>query len=401
MHPNCCQLIAEFILLHQDLKLGMDALHKANLDFDTLLHVLILAQDRTTLWSLMQTCHSLYVAGSPHLLSYPIHLKTRDDLGSFCKWMLPRSDEERYLRLFRQIYIYMETVSSNENQELSEILAEILRRATSLEELSIELPADLNDLAFGSSVLREAIQDLTIRSLRVKHAGHRMVEFLSTVRSPLVFLDVHFLFSPRRSPFNPLPSMRNLASTLTHLTIVNAHPILEQALKFPLVRVLIISSRFPTLSLPWIHTFPNVTHLTYRLSADEAMCTPHSDRIRVNSRSQIRHIQDWAQLSRVQGGPGALYSLGLQCQVHELVVDPIGDVGWNQLSSVLSDYQPEIIRLNIRPEVQICDASWIIQNVLEPSTRLSHLEIRILRDLDDSKLRSLMVKLVVASTLIL
>lgn len=165
---------------------------KATLDLDTLLQVLVFAEDRPTLWSLMQTCHSLYDAGSPYLLSYPIHLETRDDLRRFCKWMLPRLNK-REIRLFRKLSISNESLSNDEEQDCSgtDILTEILRKATGLEALSLKLPASFDDRTFGTSALREAIQDLNIRTLYIKHASDQMMDFLSTM------LFTHRL--PRRS----------------------------------------------------------------------------------------------------------------------------------------------------------------------------------------------------------
>lgn len=162
------------------------------LDLDTLLHAMGLVEDRPTLLSLLRTCRTLYSAGSPYLLTYPLNLDSQGTALSFCTWMLSDSDtnSERRFRHFRQLSFSMLFNDDDGGRDSSNLFATLLRRATNLKDLSFETTTDFMD-----SVTQEfltALQSLDIHVLRIKYTGPNTVKFLKSMRSLPVSLDISF-----------------------------------------------------------------------------------------------------------------------------------------------------------------------------------------------------------------
>ncbi len=293
-------------------------------NFDILICLMRLTQERRDVSATMRTCRALYSAGMPSLLSFDIDFDVWERFAAFCSFM--DVDAPRRSRFLRQMTLYMHHLSNSFSTGTLDHILCILQHATQLHQLRITTyvrggPRPLDPRLIG------ALSSLTsIKHLTLGETSNDTVMILQSLHSPVAEARVDFKSG---SDVDPILVLRTFSSSLQQLAALGS-PVFPRAphydIQYSLVTKLEISVRIgsPIPLKPLIYSFPNLRVLRLVDEVDLDQVQPFEGDIalagegwrqaNILSYSQ-RH---WEALDHVSSDILNLYLLGLSCKVHHL-----------------------------------------------------------------------------------
>ncbi|TBU27971.1 hypothetical protein BD311DRAFT_759296 [Dichomitus squalens] len=280
------------------------------LNHDILLTVMSVSPTSTAT-SIMATCRALYHEGAK---IHPISLDGPEQKALSLLRFLQAEDLSRcsYVRAFNLIRI------DPMPKSVARILVKILPRMSSLERLMIA-PEDMLKSYPDLLPAFAAIQSL--KQLVMADVGERSIRLIQALQSQLVSATLYFNSnSSRQNMFmsitsHPVQLLKKSASTLQQLTCGQWVDMLPELLLtvpnivYPEMRSLTLAENISPNPIPYIRSFPGLTHLTI-----ESHRTDH--------------------LEHFTGRLVDLWTFGLTCHIHRLTLE---DAPGQRAPSALTD----------------------------------------------------------------
>ncbi|CAL1709485.1 unnamed protein product [Somion occarium] len=294
--------------------------------------------DRCSLLPYVQTCHTLYKAGVPHLLrvNTPIYFGKHLNVKSFCHFILGEFPSR--LRYLREVE-FPKKFWLRKKDTISQ-LAEVLRNAPFLEKVTISAAERFFEIGpeLGAA-LREAT---SIRELSLDGVGDQALSVLTRMRSPLNSVELCADAVPVADCLDPNKVLASFSSSLRQLK-VRWVQFENTSIQYPHVHTLSIEDdNFVPMDM-LIHVFPNLQSLSIttntgvELDEEEALHI-HNENMRAQARLS------WPSLNYLEGDVMLLYCLAPTCKVRCLSVWPSSsDVA--RLVQVCKSTRPESIKI--------------------------------------------------------
>lgn len=311
------------------------------LNYDVLLNVLEVADDRKTQASLMRTCQVLRRAGGRLLLVNGVQLYFAGHFESFCHFMLADATRFCYLRdLYLDLDFFPET-----SDRSGALLATVLLQAQQLENLTMDHSAVLEH--FPEVV--GAIAELTkLKSLSMSDADYldqdKLHNMLFLLKSELRILFCIFHDCDEiNGPYSPVDALEGVAPHLEELYVTYAYFLSSRGPVYPRLKKLSAGEGSEMVDCSvLVRAFPNLVYLSMAEYMTSTFMTEEEQRLEnIEAQETLR----WQHLSYVEGTLISLYVLALQCPITTLKLCWIEDGDF--LPAVLNETTPTNLWLSI------------------------------------------------------
>ncbi|EJF58354.1 hypothetical protein DICSQDRAFT_162948 [Dichomitus squalens LYAD-421 SS1] len=318
----------------------------------------------------MATCGLLYHEGAKIIIGRGITLKGPEERASSLLRFLAAEDLSR-CSYVRALSIEIETIP----ESVAEGLIPILPRMSSLEFLSATPEKMLEpypDLFQAFAAIR------SLRRLEVIGVGEHSIRLIQALQSKLVSAVLYFSYDTHlRNTSHPIQMLEGSASTLEQLTCggfvdISAEPQLmalttttASKITYPKMRSLALVNNLVPHPIPYIRSFPNLTHLSIKslhtVPLDDALGDLVHIRRRLNlimqEQDEDGDARSWDHLEHFFGRLVDLWALGLTCQIHILSLE---DRPGRRVPSALAD----VLRYARPSELQLSFYGGSLQGVI-------------------------------------
>ena len=342
------------------------------LNFDVLLVILSLIEDRPVMAKLMRTCRTLQRAGVPYLLEGGINIRNSKGLASLCHFMLNKNPP-RFLHLRHLILDPWVLMTPTEGPFANvDVVVSFFKNAGQLETLELSMCDDI----FVDSRISQAISSLSnIRQFKTFFMTVPVYQMLCKFHSPLTKLDAGY-GDTDMDPCDPVHLFQHFKNSLQELHV---HWVVFESSD-------ILYPRLTTLSAKhcaevdvgcMFRAFPNLRDFTLRMAdEDDSM----EDLDVEDSRQENVVAQaagTWEALERLRGTLLGLYLLAIRSKVKRLCVRPgsLRTEHGTKLRTILSDSRPTALLLSI--ESPSFDSSQLGEYLAPALETLNALELEI------------------------
>lgn len=310
-----------------------------HLNYDVLLHIMSLADQRETVLAMMQTCRTLHPPSMPKLLSFPVTLGHHSDQNkSFLNYIL--ADVSSRARHIQKLVLEISVCSLP--CSLADF-AMLIQNCTNLKclnfvELGIEDLLNVDEIG-----ALHAIAGLTsIRVMSAKITGQMTQRLLAEMKSPLRSLTV---VADERSGWEIDLSVA-LSAFSNSLKSIHATCLPFSSVSFVYPNVTSFSSEgieCNTLSI-LLHSFPNlqrleVCHFGDRFDDDDEDSEGREDNRDVQSKNGL----SWKRLQYLAGDITSLHRLGVLSQVDYLKVESFPFENASKFREIAEDAKPSAV----------------------------------------------------------
>lgn len=311
------------------------------LNFDVLVAVMSYLYG-SDLLSAMQTCHTLYSGGIPFLLRFPVVLRTRAKVLSFCRFVLV--DPARF-QLLRALDI--SAPGRFKPGPKADLLLAMFMHAKYLEHLKI---SDCEILVSDQRIASAIAALASIKSLTLHTLNEAAYLVLALSQSDLVAIEIGFWRDDVMGPEDPVPLLKGFSHCLRELRVTYAE-FLQHDILYPCVEILVIDDCRFALAQPLIGCFPNVNDLSlWTGQEDEALEDEEIEEHRQMNMHSQQEVGQWDSLNHLRGDIRSLYLLGLTCSVKHLDVQStfLTSTRVRQLSTLLLQGRPYALSIRIK-----------------------------------------------------
>ncbi|KAI0349619.1 hypothetical protein OH77DRAFT_1221314 [Trametes cingulata] len=344
-----------------------------SLNYDVLLGVLE-ASSVKDVCRLMRTCRFFYTAGPKLLLRETVCLDTEERLRKFLAFL--RVQPDKRFKLLNSLDLSFCNLSELASLELADALPLMLN----LRSLHLEMG---DYVLVSHSCLVAAFAALTsIRDLRMSYVGELSVTMLRNLQSTLVHVHLDFLGYVEaffeELPYEDWPlhhpavllskSMATLQGIKSYRWWMHDDERPDPSLVFPEMRRLDLEGTLLPLTMVFINSYPNLTHLYFTTEDDEMgpryaaeRTEEYQDRHRFNVREQNSAKHSWNRLETFQGSLLGLYVLGLTCPIEEISFSDIHEYVPDMLKTMLGYARPRSLEFHgwpgqlSTPAASVCD----------------------------------------------
>ncbi|KAI0349615.1 hypothetical protein OH77DRAFT_1431897 [Trametes cingulata] len=368
------------------------------LNHDVLLAVLDLSQ-QDDISRFMRTCRFFYNAALPPLLRQTVHLDSDDRLRQFLTFLhvQPHSRCSLLSSLHLDAFYFSESAALD--------LALALPLMLNLRSLRF----DDADYFMSYPPLSTAFAALSsVRHLTMSPIGKYAVGMLLNFQSSLVHahLDFHAVgfdlsffdelphsHLPRYHPAVLLArSIPTLRALTTFQWRMHDHHRPDPSLVYPHMRHLDLDSSHLILTAVFMHAYPNLTHLSYRVQGGEVGPAYNARRAHeflarhhLNVREQTHNpASTWTRLQEFNGSLLDLYVLGLTCPIDTIRFSSVDEHVPDMLHTALSYARPRSLEFYGWPKDLRCPAPDVCAVFRgEAGSRLESLTFKAGIDRDD------------------
>ena len=318
------------------------------LSYDILLLCFTFIASRRDVSTLMRACKTLFGPGIPHLLQPTVGLHSTEKAIQFLRFVSAKSfTTERFRNIRSMSFGSWDNLSQEEYQILTSHMTRILRSATNLENL--DLPW-LNQFCEADPNFPKAIASLpSLRKLRVGNAEPKVMDLLSTIRSPLQELDAWFYTLD--DPPDPLTYLGHLNSTLTTLTLRYVE-LRNRSIRFSSVRHLTIETHFEVDTTALVLSFPSLVSL-YIGTCNEGELDDEADQLRAWNQRNLGITEQWTTLRKLTAEAVDIYVMGLTCPIHSLEMSSIDETTLEVVRALLDFHHPQHVQLSLTPSTLV------------------------------------------------
>ncbi|TBU43423.1 hypothetical protein BD309DRAFT_960688 [Dichomitus squalens] len=332
------------------------------LNHDILLTVMSVSPTSTAT-SIMATCRDLYHEGAKIVLQHPISLGGPEEKALSLLRFLQAEDLSRcsYVRAFNLIKI------DPMPKSVARILVKILPRMSSLERLMIA-PEDMLKSYPDLLPAFAAIQSL--KQLVMANVGERSIRLIQALQSQLVSATLYFNSnSSRQNMFmsitsHPVQLLKKSASTLQQLTCGQWVDMLPEPLLtvpnivYPEMRSLTLAENISPNPIPYIRSFPGLTHLTIESHRTDHLGGAFGDFSCIQRQLNLAMQEpddivpsSWHHLEHYTGRLVDHWTFGLTCHIHRLTHEDVpGQRAPSALTDVLQSARPsELVKFHGSP----------------------------------------------------
>ena len=311
------------------------------LNYDVLIAVMAFS-DRCGIGRLMQTCRTLYLAGSSYILDGEVSFSTRGRLISFCRFML-RDPPNRFWHLRE---LELGTSGRFKNPQAGELIADLFIHAKHLRTLRL-LHCDYLEL---SPRVFRALADMTsLRDLTLISLSDEAYDLLPELQSPLMRIECSFYNNDTYDPADPISLLAPFKNSLKEMKVTWVEFASLNVRYLHVTDLYVDDCRFAELRYIF-HAFPNLRRLSLWMGQedDELDAEEVEDHRAVNTSA---HAQSpWKSLCCVCGSLLSLYMLGVRCKVECLSLESswVEKEDSSRFIALLSDMQPSSVSIRLR-----------------------------------------------------
>ncbi|KAI0784276.1 hypothetical protein C8Q75DRAFT_404661 [Abortiporus biennis] len=314
------------------------------LNFDILISIMFYLSNMRDLVALMQTCHALYRAAPPHILSLPYTIRSVTDFLSFATYVLSDGAMGDRTHLIKSLKFGVLTTGWHRNvlrATAIEALVKLIRRATNIQSLDIVRSEML--LTLDPQILPSILGLHRVKSIKVTAAGVHALELLRKIQSPVSHVELEFAMSFHAD--DPVPLLSAHTSTLESL-VWRRGAVGGTGPQYIVLASLTLVMDDPLMLEPLMGCFPNLRSLRIELAREQTVHPVFIEECRTTNVSvQSSHPMIWATLDSLCGGTTALYSLGLVRPVKELQIPDIRDGHLFWFKSIVAESTPTTLEL--------------------------------------------------------
>lgn len=320
----------------------------SRLNFDILANLFAFAKSRTDVFSLMKTCRCLRAPATRHILSFPVYLRWREQILSFCNYMLTKSTRRTRCRFLRSLHVLI--FLEDRDGPLIQELTKIIRCSKGLEELVINDTDEF--LSYGGEIVFDILSDLTshhfLTNLKLGGVGIEASRLLQGMKTTSVQkLSLTFVYAGSIDEPDPFLVLTSLGPNLTTLSIENAIPH-SVGVQCPRVHTVDLSM-FGLVSLRSLtHMFPNLANLSFY---SESGGEDNQDRVEERRAENLAEFEadgsPWSSLQRLEGSIRQLYMIGFPFHVKSLELSLMATKEIPMCLALLDSLSPNILDLSI------------------------------------------------------
>ncbi|KAJ3491705.1 hypothetical protein NLI96_g509 [Meripilus lineatus] len=324
------------------------SLQASPLNFDILANLFAFVDSRQDALSLMKTCRSLRAPATPRILSFPVYLYQREEITSFCDYMLTKSSPSPQNRCHYLRRLHVLGFLGNKNGLLAQNLAKIIQNSTGLEELVIR---DIEDFLWsGGGVVFEALSDLkshdALTRLELRHVSNEASRLLQAMNiKSLSELLLVFGYGSGDEPA-PFKLLAGLGPNLTTLSLENAGPY-SVGVQCPHVHTLDMMSCSLLPSRDLTRMFPNLVNLSFHNKFGPDDDEEIEERRVENQAGFEADGNPWPSLQRLSGTISHLYMFGFIFQVKFLELSTVSAKKSAMCLAMIDDLSPINLHLLI------------------------------------------------------